>query len=194
MSAEESLQWSVPGDSHTAGQVSRPVMVGQHKIDIMVSEQAPGMGLHENSEYENTPRKQEDSWGLSFFKNLELSLECVYTFLPGVLERSCVYFKFLTTACCCYSMKCLHTSTVKLIFCYLQLVIACSNENLWRHDYVTFFNPRSIDCQRLWIKWSIACDFNLHHVLAPLSQIPPPLKLCYYGILWTFCFVSVFSS
>lgn len=50
MSAEESLQWSVPGDSHTAGQVSRPVMVGQHKIDIMVSEHAPGMGLHENSE------------------------------------------------------------------------------------------------------------------------------------------------
>lgn len=74
------------------------------------------------SKYENTPRKQEDSWGLSFFKNLELSLECVYTFLPGVSERSCVYFKFLTTACCCYSIKCLRTSTVKLIFATCSLV------------------------------------------------------------------------
>lgn len=50
MSAEEGLQWSVTRDSHTAGQVSRPVVVGQDKMDIMVSEHAPGMGLHENSE------------------------------------------------------------------------------------------------------------------------------------------------
>lgn len=72
--------------------------------------------------YENTPRKL---WGLSFFKNLELSLEFVYTFLPGVLERRCFDFKFLTTACCCCSMKCLHTSTVKLIFATCSL--------LWLH-------------------------------------------------------------
>lgn len=90
------------------------------------------------SKYENTPRKQEGSWGLSFFKNSDLSSECVYAFLPGVLERSCVPFKLLTTACWCYSMKCLCASTVKLIFA------TCSV--LWLHAAMRIYEDLTLLC------------------------------------------------
>lgn len=111
-------------------------------------------------------------WPQFFYKNLELSLECV-----------------LCSSQCsgqdqAYSSCCIHMPLWKNMF---SSCAACHPVWLAHHVWLALWlynllmglllNPQSTNCLELWIKltgaW--AFSFSLPHLLAPFSRVPPPL-------------------
>ena len=126
------------------------------------------MELYENSEclWESSRKTRCESGNLSFFKH-RIVLGMVFVLHPGVLNRC----EFTSAVVIHVTSMGKHVSPL----CSLSLWFY----PVWTHEsftQVTCLNPQGIHYLILWIKLTIAWNFSLPHLLAPLPQVPPPTK------------------